>query len=332
MPTTDLDDPRVKLMQKWSREMPEMSPAQGGLRADADDDDEDDGRSVKSSYSSYSQASHASISSFLGSRKFYSRRAGGAVIANTAHAHTTAATTTTKSKRSKKGKKTSVGVVSVPAVSNGQTVAYEVEIKKETADANILNAVTETQHSLHSIQGMIMSQDMDRLADKLGVGAPFRASLSQLQSYMQNKNATSWKGLIRAVEQLRLEKMVQQRADEAKYQKAMVAFGVNSEQFAALNDAKIINELAQILSDMALQRITVTEEEKKAKMSKKAKAVTEFPELNGIAQIYLAVKPQQELANRSREVKNSKGKAGGLHTPAAQFAQMTYRPQRTLPS
>jgi hypothetical protein len=331
MPTTDLDDPRVKLMQKWSREMPEMSPAQGGLRADADDDDEDDGRSVKSSYSSYSQASHASISSFLG-KKFYSRRKGGAVIANTGHAHTAAATTTTKTKRSKKGKKTSVGVVSVPAVSSsGQTVAIEVEINKETAVANIQSAVSETQNSITSIYEMIKAQGMQNLADRLEAGQAFRASLLQLHQYMQNNNATTWKTLIRAVETLRIEKMVQQRADEAKYQKAMEAFGVTPEQFAALNEAKIINELAQILSGMALQKVTVTEEEKKAKMSKKAKAATMFPELDGIAQIYLTVKPQQELANRSREVKNSKGKGGGTNTPAAHFANMTIRPTRRLP-
>ena len=66
MPPPELEDPRVKLMRKWSKEMPEA--ARGGLRAGQgdDDDDDDDSRSVRSSYSA---SSYRSSASFLAAKK-----------------------------------------------------------------------------------------------------------------------------------------------------------------------------------------------------------------------------------------------------------------------
>jgi hypothetical protein len=60
MPTTDLEDPRVKLMRKWSQEMPDV--ARDGLRAETYTDDDNDARSNVGSV--YSTQSHMTSSSF----------------------------------------------------------------------------------------------------------------------------------------------------------------------------------------------------------------------------------------------------------------------------
>ena len=58
MPTTELEDPRVKLMRKWSQEMPEMARAGLHARGGEEEDEEPNGdaRSVASAYSTYSRA------------------------------------------------------------------------------------------------------------------------------------------------------------------------------------------------------------------------------------------------------------------------------------
>lgn len=90
MPTQDLDDPRVKLMRKWSQEMPDV--ARGALGAkgaqgDDDDEDEDDSRSVRSSYSTQSRTS-ASSGFIAGNGRFSrTRRAPRPGVMHVVHTH-----------------------------------------------------------------------------------------------------------------------------------------------------------------------------------------------------------------------------------------------------
>jgi hypothetical protein len=70
---TNPDDPRVKLMQKWSQNMPQygMQGASLGAKSGADDDDDeydnDDAGSTRSAYSTYSSAS--ALKSYIGDAK-----------------------------------------------------------------------------------------------------------------------------------------------------------------------------------------------------------------------------------------------------------------------
>lgn len=61
MPTTELEDPRVKLMRKWSQEMPEAARAGLHARGGEEEDEEPnaDARSTKSGISAYSTFSRA---------------------------------------------------------------------------------------------------------------------------------------------------------------------------------------------------------------------------------------------------------------------------------
>ena len=67
MPTTELEDPRVKLMRKWSQEMPEAARAGLHARGGEEEDEEPNGdaRSVASAYSTYSRAPSVMSASFL---------------------------------------------------------------------------------------------------------------------------------------------------------------------------------------------------------------------------------------------------------------------------
>jgi hypothetical protein len=76
---TSTDDPRVKLMQKWSQNMPAYGAQGTGLRAEAKggdyDDDDDDSRSTRSAFSTASNMSSRSKSfiSIKPSKKYFQR-------------------------------------------------------------------------------------------------------------------------------------------------------------------------------------------------------------------------------------------------------------------
>ena len=174
---TDTEDPRLRLMHKWSKNMPQFSMQAAASGGDDDEDDQDDARSVRSSYSTYSHASHASIGGMFlgigqrggpGSRKYKMSSKGNsgpvsyankgkpatAQAAPAAGAPAAAAGEGTK-KRNKKGKKkggkTTAIVLTTVTAPGGEKTLEPTEINKGNVRDMLGKAITELGESTTKI-------------------------------------------------------------------------------------------------------------------------------------------------------------------------------------
>ena len=259
---TDPNDPRVKLMQKWSKEMPEYSQAISGKAARRssqeeddddvdDDDDESDTKSVNSIQSAFSIRSNASKSSYLsaGPRKLSRTRriAKGPAQPNasTATQQTTAvapaaqgavATTQPKKGRGKKGKKGKGPKVTEIYLPIGGGPDGFTPINKENARAWIKKSAAQ----LAAIDKGV-NDDLNIDIAFVGYTAqPFIDSLSKVYAGDIPGHIAAYNKAIEIIAKLRTKRFItQNRLTKKKLDDAMNQTGLNAEQYSVYNRAKL---------------------------------------------------------------------------------------------